>query len=154
MCQTSILLSSVQEDEDYLTLKVKELNCLEISATSNQKDFFDMTKFTILIPSPLLSWCRLSLRCQFENILCPHSALTSPNWILFGTWENDWKLALIPHKNCLLKHQLSPQLVHAYSKQRYDTSDLSAPYVISVFLSPRHGMSSGCKWRNGLQYWG
>ena len=34
-----------------------------------QPDFFDMTKFTILIPSSLLSWCWLSFQCQFENIL-------------------------------------------------------------------------------------
>ena len=31
---------------------------------------------------------------------------------------------------------------------------LLSPYVISGSLSPRHGASSGCGWRNGLQYGG
>jgi hypothetical protein len=37
-------------------------------------------------------------------------------------------------------------------KKWYDTIDLSEPHMISGFLSPQHGMSSDCKWRNGLQY--
>ena len=65
--------------------------------------FFDVAKFTILTPLPLLSQCRLILNCQFENILSPQ----------FNS-----------HKNCLLNHHFSPHLVHAHSK-RYYTCDLS-----------------------------
>ena len=42
-----------------------------------------------------------------------------PNFVLkshdysYGTYENDRKPALIPHKNCLLNHHL----VHAHSEQ-------------------------------------
>ena len=41
---------------------------------------------------------------------------------------------------------------------RYDKSNINRimgqKHVISGSLSPRHGASSGCEWRNGLQYGG
>ena len=37
---------------------------------------------------------------------------------------------------------------------KFTPYNLSSDYVISGSLSPRHGASSGCGWRNGLRYGG
>ena len=82
--------------------------------------FFSVTKFTILTPSSLLSWCRLSFPIIGLKISSlPNFTLQSPNRILIWYLGKSSKTALIRHKNCLLNHQFSPHLVHAHSKQWY-----------------------------------
>ena len=97
---------------------------------------FDVEKFTVLTPSHLLSWYRLSLpivSLKISSLL--NFALNLLIQFSYGTWENDQKPALIPHKICLLNHHFSPHLVHAHSEQWYYISDLSEPYYDTLSLT-------------------
>ena len=83
---------------------------------------FGVAKFTTLTPLSLLSWCRLS----FPIISLIISSLS--NFALKSLTYQNFHLgkchipAPVSHKNRLLIHQFSPQLMHAHSKQGYYTS--------------------------------
>jgi hypothetical protein len=68
-----------------------------------------VAKFTIPAPLSIITCCDSSI-VGFKIFSLSNFALISPNKMIK-------KPALIPHKNCLLCHHLSPHLVHAHSEE-------------------------------------
>jgi hypothetical protein len=97
-------------------------------------NFFYVANLTILTPLSLLTWCRLSFSIVGLIVFSlPTFALKSPNRIFIWYQGKRLKIALVPHKNCLLNHHFSPYLVHAHSKQWYYTN-----YLSELYTTPSH----------------
>jgi len=112
---------------------------------------FWITKFFVAMPHFVTSTPKKEIKCYFVSVFVP----------LFNSFEMQTKFA-VEHKTLTYLHQFTTFFGSfkpssgAIITKCLKNSVINVPddAVISGSLSPRHGASSGCGWRNGLQYEG